>query len=337
MKRIYIVTGALGHVGRTVVQKLLDRGETVRGLALAGEKNIAPDNRMTLIEGDVCRPETLEPLFAVQEPSELVVIHTAGIVSIASRYMQKVYDVNVNGTRNVIELCLKHKVSRLVHVSSVHAIPELPDSGTITEIKDFDPGKVHGLYAKTKAEATALVLASVKRGLNAVVVHPSGILGPGDYGHGHLTQLVQDYLNGRLTACVKGGYDFVDVRDVADGIISAVEKGRTGECYLLTNRFVTVHEMLDILHELTGRHKIRTVLPLWFAKLTAPLSEIYYKIRKQPPLYTSYSLYTLESNANFSHAKADAELGYTPRPLRKTLKDTVDFLCSQGRTKIKSR
>lgn len=334
MKRMYIITGVSGHLGNTVAKKLLAQGEHVRGLILPGDAGAPLDRRLEITKGDVRQPETLEPLLACEEPCEQIVIHTAGIVSIASRYMQKVYDVNVTGTQNMIDLCLHKHVNKFIYVSSVHAIPELAAGKIITETQEFDPQKVHGLYAQTKAQATALVLESAKRGLNAVVVHPSGILGPGDYTHGHLTQLVQDYLNGRLTACVRGGYDFVDVRDVADGILAAVEKGGAGECYLLTNQYVPVAEVLNILHELTGKRKIRTVLPLWFAKLTAPLSECYYKLRKQPPLYTSYSLYTLESNALFSHEKATKVLGYQPRSLRETLRDTADFLMEEGRVTL---
>ena len=170
-----------------------------------------------------------------------------------------------------------------------------------------------------------------------MVVHPSGILGPGDYGHGHLTQLVTDYLNGRLTACVKGGYDFVDVRDVAAGILAAADKGRKGECYILSNRFYSVRELLDTLHDVTGRKKIKTVLPLWFAKGTAPLAETYYKILRQPPLYTRYSLYTLTGNGRFSHEKADRELGYTTRDMQETLRDTAAFLVAQGRIRHPGR
>ena len=112
-------------------------------------------------------------------------------------------------------MCFKNKVSKLIYVSSVHAIPEKEDGGIITETYDFDPGKVVGLYAQTKAKATRAVLAASKKGLNAYVVHPSGIIGPGDYGNGHSTQLIIDYIKGRLVAYVNGGYDFVDVRDVA--------------------------------------------------------------------------------------------------------------------------
>lgn len=86
-----------------------------------------------------------------------------------------------------------------------------------------------------------------------------------------------------------------------------------------------------MLHNITGKKEVKTFLPLWFAKLTAPLAELYYRILRQPPLYTAYSIYTLNTNATFTHAKATKELGYQPRDLRQTLNDTVSWLKSQGR------
>ena len=325
MKKLYIVTGAYGFLGNTVIRQLLDRGETVRGLVLPNDKAIDfQNNNVQIYYGDVCDLDSLDEIFKTDEACDKYVIHTAGIVSIASRYNELVYNVNVNGTNNIIKMCIKYGVRRLIHVSSVHAIPE--ENEIIEEVKEFNPDLVIGLYAKTKAEATRNVLAAVDKGLDAVVVHPSGIIGPGDFGHSHLSQLVVDYIRGRLTACVNGGYDFVDVRDVANGIVSALDRGKKGECYILSNRYYAVKDILDMLHEITGKRQIKTVLPMWFAKITAPLSEIYYKLLKQPPLYTSYSLYTLKSNSNFSHGKADRELGYKTRDMYETLKETVEFI-----------
>ena len=132
---------------------------------------------------------------------------------------------------------------------------------------------------------------------------------------------------------MKGGYDFVDVRDVADGILKAIEKGRVGECYILSNRYFEIKEIINLLHEVTNHKPIKTILPNWFAKLTAPIAELYYKILKQPPLYTSYSIYTLSTNSHFSHEKATKELDYNPRDMKETLKDTVDWLKKIGRIK----
>lgn len=334
MSTIYGVTGAMGHLGGTVVRVLAQRGERVRALALPGDASKTLTGvPAEMFTGDVRHAVSLEPFLTVPKGDRLVVIHAAGIVSIASKFDQNVYDVNVKGTQNIVDGCLRHRAERLVHVSSVHAIPPGEKGETITEVDSFRPDRVEGLYARTKAEATQRVLDATLEGLDAVVVHPSGILGPGDYGHGHLTQLIKDFLDGRLTACVNGGYDFVDVRDVTDGILSAAESGRTGECYILSGAFCTIPVLLRVLAEVSGKKPIRMVLPTWFAKFTAPLAETYYKILRQPPLYTAYSLYTLSCPAKFSHGKAELELGYHPRSLTDTLRDTVAWLRSQGLVK----
>lgn len=333
MKRIYVVTGANGFLGNNVVRKLVEPPyNEVRALVLPDDKTGSLKGlNCKIYRGDVTKKDTLNDIFEIDGNAELYVIHCAAIVYIKSKYNPLVYEVNVNGTKNVIEKVLERN-AKLVYVSSVHAITEKPNRETITEIKDFEPNKVEGLYAKTKAEIAKYVLEMTdKRGLNACIVHPSGIIGPSDFGNSHLTQLVTDFANGRLTACVKGGYDFVDVRDVADGILNACNKGKKGECYILSNRYVEIKELLDIVSEASHMRKIKTVLPMWFAKATAPLSELYYSLLKQPPLYTRYSLYTLTSNSNFSNEKAKNELGYINRDLRETITDTLKWLKEQGR------
>lgn len=333
MKKIYIVTGANGFLGNNVVRRLLQEKEIeVRTLVLPNDKvNSLQGLNCKIYYGDVTKKETLKEIFTIKEEAEVYVIHCAAIVSIKSKYDPKIYEVNVNGTKNIIDNVLNIN-AKLVYVSSVHAIPEKENNETITEITDFNPEKVVGIYAKTKAETAKYFFEMIKsKNLNACIVHPSGIIGPNDFGHTHLTQLMIDFANGRLPACVKGGYDFVDVRDVADGIIKACSKGKRGESYILSNRYVEVKELLDLVSDVRNTKKIKIILPMWFAEFTAPLSELYYSILKQPPLYTRYSLYTLTSNSNFSNEKAKKELGYNNRELKDTVKDTVIWLKEKGR------
>lgn len=329
MENIYLITGAAGHLGSVITRELVDSGREVRGLIVPNEKN-APEGAQLYV-GDICDKESVRPFFENTDGRPLVVIHCAGIVSIATKFNQAIYDVNVTGTKNIVDLCREYGAAKLVYVSTVHAIPELPHGTTITEVTEFDPERVVGLYAKTKAEATAYVLDAAKQGLDASVVHPSGIAGPYDKGCGHLTTLIIDYCKRRLTSGVIGGYDFVDVRDVANGIISACVKGARGACYILSNKYFQIKEILTMLHKVTGVRKIRSFLPIWFIKLLAPLAELYYKILKQTPLFTAYSIYTLASNAQFSHQKATAELGYTTRDMKDTLIDTVNWLKKEKR------
>lgn len=321
MRPVYIVTGANGHLGNTIVRQLKKRGEEVRGLILPTE---TAENQpgVTYYKGDVRDPAGLEPLFAGVKGRETIVIHTAGIVDISEKVSQAMYEVNVGGTRNMVELCKEHGVHRLVYVSSVHAIPEKNKLQVLEEVDHFSADQVVGGYAKTKAEATQIVLDAVREGLDAVVVHPSGILGPFDSSRNHLVQMVSDYICGRLPACVSGGYDFVDVRDVAAGCIAAAQKGKTGECYILSNRHYEVKEVLRMVKDVEGGRRL-PVLPMWMAKAAAPVMGLIAKRKKTRPLYTAYSLYTLHSNDRFSHDKATRELNYHPRDLYQTIRDTV--------------
>ena len=321
MKKLFIITGANGHLGGTIVRMLNGRPVQVRGLVF-GDKKKQDTGSIHYYSGDVREPETLRPLFEGCEDMETIVIHTAGIIDISNHVSPELYDVNVNGTKNILALCREYPVKRLVYVSSVHAIPEQKRGNVTGEIRDFSPDAVVGGYAKTKAEATREVRRAAQEGLDAVVVHPSGILGPYDRSGNHLVQMVAEYLHGTLPACVKGGYDFVDVRDVAEGCLLAVEKGRKGECYILSDRYCEIREVLEIAGAVSGKKKL-PVLPLWMAKMAAPFIQLHARRKKRRPLYTAYSLHVLGTGERFSHKKATEELGYHPRDLKVTIRDMV--------------
>ena len=321
MKKLFIITGANGHLGGTIVRMLNGRPVQVRGLVF-GDKKKQDTGSIHYYSGDVREPETLRPLFEGCEDMETIVIHTAGIIDISNHVSPELYDVNVNGTKNILALCREYPVKRLVYVSSVHAIPEQKRGNVTGEIRDFSPDAVVGGYAKTKAEATREVLRAAQEGLDAVVVHPSGILGPYERSGNHLVQMVAEYLHGTLPACVKGGYDFVDVRDVAEGCLLAAEKGRKGECYILSDRYCEIREVLEIAGDVSGKKKL-PVLPLWMAKMAAPFIQLHARRKKRRPLYTAYSLHVLGTGERFSHKKATEELGYHPRDLKVTIRDMV--------------
>lgn len=321
MKKLFIITGANGHLGGTIVRMLSRKQIQVRGLVF-GEKKEQDTENIHYYNGDVRDIDSLRPLFLGCENMETVVIHTAGIIDISNHVSPELYNVNVNGTKNILQLCREYQVKRLVYVSSVHAIPEQKRGKVTGEIGEFSPDAVIGGYAKTKAEATRAVLKAAEEGLDAVVVQPSGILGPYDRSGNHLVQMVSEYLRGTLPACVKGGYDFVDVRDVAEGCLLAAEKGRKGECYILSDRYCEIREVLEIAGNVSGKKKL-PVLPLWMAKMAAPFIQLHARRKKRRPLYTAYSLHVLGTGERFSHRKATEELGYHPRDLKVTIRDMV--------------
>ena len=155
----------------------------------------------------------------------------------------KVRAVNVDGTANIIDQCIKHKVKKLVYISSFGAIPEAPHGEKIKEVDNFEQTEgLVGFYSVTKAEATQLVLNAVKEHpeLDASVIHPTGICGPYDYAFGPVTSMVMQFIKGEMKMGISGTFNSVDVRDLAAGVIAACDKGRRGECYILSNMVVTM-------------------------------------------------------------------------------------------------
>lgn len=330
MKKIYLITGASGHVGSALCACLKERGERMRALVLRGEDTgLLRRLGVEIAFGDVRNRDELRAFFAVPEGYTPVVVHCAAIVDIGGGKNSALEEVNVGGTINVMEESRRVGAEKIVYVSSVHALSDLPKGRVKREQTEYFPDEVDGAYAKSKARAANAVLAMAKEGLPVVIVQPSGIIGPYNGKANHLVQLIKNYLTGKLPAGVKGGYDFVDVRDVADGILAAEEYGRAGESYLLTGNYHPISQMLAMLRSIAGGRKIGSV-PFWLAKICAPLSEYLAKKRGRKPLFTSYSLRVLRENARFSHDKATSELGYRPRELYETLQDTAEWLRETG-------
>lgn len=326
MKRIYAVTGGCGHLGNTLIKKLTSLGNRVRALALPGESlaALAECPGVELYRGDVREQETLEAFFEHREQEELCVIHTAALISIESKASPQLRAVNVEGVKNMVAQCLRHPNTRLVHVSSVHALPEQPGRGIIHESEQFCPQWVKGAYAKTKAEAAQYVLDAVAyRGLNATLVMPAGILGPGDYGANHLNCTIRACVTGTLHTLVRGGYNLVDVRDVADACIAAVDKGIKGECYTLAGRHYEWREVVEILRAQDSNIKVHRFLSPSALRPVAPFLELHAKVWDKPPLFTGYSMYCMTSNDNFSSRKARETFHFCPRPIQETLWDTA--------------
>ena len=326
MYKKYLITGASGFLGSAVIGKLVATSAQIYALTLPNDRLADKlPKEVNRINGDVCDFSSLSEFFQISDESTCV-IHCAGIVSVASRPDDRIYKVNVEGTKNILACAESRKVAKLIYVSSVHAIPEQPKGILIKEINEFSPENVLGQYAKTKAMATQAVLDATKRGLNASVVFPSGIIGPNDEAMGSITSMLSSYLAGKLPVAVKGGYDFVDVRDVADGIISCAEKGEKGEGYILSGHYVTIKELIDCVKSITGIKKRVTYFPMCVAKAVAPLYEKIAARKKQKLFYTPYAVKVLSSNGLFSNEKARSTLNFNSRPISETLTDTVIWL-----------
>ena len=325
----YLVTGATGFLGRAVAEELVRRKAQVHALVLHDDPytDLLPKEVRTVI-GDVCDKSSLSDFFADAD-SRTCVIHCAGIVSVASRPGPRLYQVNVGGTWKVLRQCMEHDVGKMVYVSSVHAKPEKSKGCIISEDCEFSPGLVDGDYAKSKAAATELVFDAAERGLNASIVFPSGIIGPGDLQGGSFTSMAKSFLSGKLPFAVRGGYDFVDVRDVARGILACSESGEPGKGYILSGCYVTIRRMLQLVGK-AAKLKYRSIcLPLGLARLAAPYYERRSLRERKPLFFTPYSVSVLASNGQFSHAAASERFAYQPRPIEETLGDMTAWLLNQ--------
>ena len=317
-----LVTGATGHIGNVLTRVLLDRGEKVRAMIMPGE-DIIPikDLDVEIVAADVLDYQSLLKAFEGID----VVYHLAGIISILPGKDTMVQAVNVTGTRNVIQAARSSSVRRLVYTSSIHALQRVPEGVLIDEKVPFDIEHAISSYDASKANASMEILDAVLHGMDAVIVCPTGVIGPYDFRRSEMGQLILDCVEQKPMLYVDGAYDFVDVRDVAEGMILAGEKGRRGESYILSGERITVPNILKIVQEILGARFFRLKIPFSLAQLTAKIMPMYYRLTHGKPRFTSYSLATLVSNSFISHAKARIELGYHPRPLRESLHDTVQW------------
>ncbi len=315
------VTGATGHIGNVLVKYLFKRGDDVTSLVLPKDEIKYIQAYTKIVYGNILDQDLMISLIKGYD----IVYHLAGMVEIGTGNKKRLYKINVEGTKNILLACQRNQNRRLVYTSSVHAIEELPKGQTMKEVTYFSPVLVKGHYAKSKAIATDLVYNQTESSLETVIVHPSGVIGPYDYQLSNITQLFIDFLQGRLTAYMNGGYNFVDVRDVALGIIEASIRGHDKSCYILSGEDVTVKELLDEIAKHSGKKKVKTRLAYWFILSMSYFAEIYYKIAKQKPLFTHYSIVVLKSNYHFSNELAKRELNFNPRNIKESIDDAFDF------------
>ena len=318
-----LVTGAAGHVGSALVRELLADGESVRALAMPGE-DIAGLRGLgvQIVEGDVLDPATLEMALVGAE----AVYHLAGIISIMPGKDALMRQVNVVGTANVARLARIAGVRRMVYVSSIHALARPPRGVPIDETVPFDPHNAAGEYDRTKAEASLVILEEVRRGLDAVIVCPTGIMGPFDFRGGAMGRQMRQWMKPGAHLIIDGHFDFIDVRDVARGMILACRKGRRGETYLLSGERISVGQLVTRVRQVSGTSGMLVRIPSWVATVGSILATAAARLLRKKSQFTTYALETLRSNSLISGAKGRDELGLHPRRIADTIADTVQWL-----------
>ncbi len=321
----YLLTGATGFLGNTIAWTLHRKKKKCVALVLKGDNYIAKLPPSTkIIYGDVENLDSLKDFFNERDDNTCL-IHCAALVSIASQKNPKIFDINVRGTKNILSLALIKDIRKTIYVSSIHAIPVKQKGKVMTEINYFHEELVKGEYAKSKALATNIAIEYARLGLNVSVVHPSGMIGPGDWRCGDITNLIMTYLKGNLPFASSGKNNFVDARDVTNGILDCADHGRAGECYLMTGHQAKIKDILEQVREMVKGKKI-IYLPLWLTKIIAPFYERKMIKKKKKSFLTPYSAYALGVNSNYSSDKAKIEFNYYSRPIKLSIKDTIHWL-----------
>ena len=330
MKKAF-VTGGSGHVGANLVRQLLEKGWTVR--CLVHKDTRALENLdVERVQGDIVNPGQLTPKLKGID----TVFHCAAYVAVESVDIPLMETINIKGTEAICEASISAGVERLIHFSSIHAFQQNPTCTALTEKRPLakNDQKV-APYDRTKAEAQRRVVTACKKGINASIIHPTGIIGPHDYKPSRMGKVIIDMATGKMPIAINNGFNWVDVRDVCNTAINCVEMGRQGQHYILPGKWASFREITDVIASLLARRITYLTLPFWTAYLALPFAAIKSKLSGQRPLFSRGSLHALAVQCReIPGTLAKNELMHRPRSIEDSIKDTVQWLIEKEQIKV---
>lgn len=322
--RIAVVTGASGFVGLNLVEALRSSGWAVRTFDVAPLSGIEPHG-IEHTMGDVRDHDALLAVFAGAD----VVFHLAARITLSS-VDAEAWDVNVAGPAAAASAALDAGVGRFVHCSSVHAFDLSLALPRLDELSPRSVAPERPVYDRSKAAGEVEVRKVIDRGLDATIVNPTGIIGPIDHGPSRMNQVLHSAARGRLPVVVHGGFDWVDVRDVALGLIAAADRGRVGENYLLGGHQASAKHLARLAAALNGHLGPVAAIPGVVATRLAPAGERFGR-RLGSDVFTPASIGTLVEHPIVDSTKASRELGHAPRALEDTVRDFVRYFEGEAR------
>jgi dihydroflavonol-4-reductase len=322
-EELTLVTGATGFVGSHVVRQLLRRGDRVRIFARnSSRKSNIEAFGCEIAIGDLKDPISL--LRCVQGCRR--VYHVAADYRLWAKYPKDIYDNNVGGTRNLLSACCEAGVEKVVYTSTVGTIGMRKDGLPADESTPVKLDDMIGHYKRSKFMAEQVAHEFAASGLPVVIVNPTTPVGPGDIKPTPTGRIILEFIKNRMPAYVDTGLNMVGVEDVARGHLLAEEKGKVGERYILGGENWSLEEILEALARICGKHMPRVRIP-WILALTAGYLDNFFMgtVLRREPLIPLEGVRMARYKMYISSEKARKELGYTPHPAEKALREAVDY------------
>lgn len=330
-----LVTGASGHLGANLVRRLLDDGEAVRVLLRSGSPTEAVEGlAVERALGDLRDPDSLDR--AVQGCDR--VYHTAAIVSTVhgnAAHKRAIFETNVLGTRSLLEASLRRGVRRVVVSGSFSAVGYDPDDPTkpSTEEMPFDPFRSPTPYSDSKAATEHQCCLMAARGLETVVAISCAIIGPNDFKPSRLGGTLCEFAQGKLLSYIPGGFPWVAARDVVEGHVLAMQKGKSGDRYIFATEYKTMDELMGLFEEVTGHKKpairMSPKLMSMIARMINPFVTAWVPPARHRLTPAAVKILSLHRRADIS--KARNELGYRPTSVLQAVRDAYEWFCRNGR------
>ena len=323
-----VVTGAGGHLGGNLVRALLAQGQRVRAVDLRWTRAL-DGLELDWCEADLRDPASIRGALTGAD----IVYHLAAVISITGDPDGRVWSTNVGGVSTLAEAALDCGARRLVHCSSVHAFDAEICGGTLDEACPRSVRARLPVYDRSKAAGEAELRAWIERGLDAVVLNPTGLIGPHDFEPSRMGRFFLALRRREMRAVVDGAFDWLDVRDLAATLMAAASRGRRGESYLVAGHRLSMRELAEVAARVTGVRAPQVVVPMAVAQLGAwMLSARGRRFSESSPLFTSESLHALRNCPHIVSRKAELELGHQPRPAEATLSDLYCWFEQAGYT-----
>jgi nucleoside-diphosphate-sugar epimerase len=326
------VTGGSGHLGANLVRRLLDDGHEVVALALKGANNLGlteglEGKRIRIVYGDLRDRASFERELVGCERA----FHAAALLVTKPGGEKDIYDINVLGTRNFLSAAKAAGVKRVVVTGSFSAVGHLPDRAS-NEDDRFYPFQITMPYERSKAWVEHEVLRAVAEGQDVVIATSCALIGGHDYVPSRMGRTLVDFANGKLRAYVPGGFTFVAARDLVEGHVLAMEKGRTGQKYIIATEFLTVDRYVEIAERVTGKKRPALRLPHAVMRPIAHVTSfiLRYARPEDPQRFTPGALRILAQHRQADISKAKQELGYQPTSIEDAVREAYDFFGRRG-------